>query len=455
MTPSRNQRRSWISGRSCNGTSVSGVSVTGSSGVGGSSGSRRGLVPVRQRNDNGTVPFSGGASDVAELDDLVERGRILQRASAGGLRPGRRRSSIFLTGSSSFLPLSVVGIAPDVVRSGRGRGGATDPERSRRPDRRPPGRRRARRRPPSTTNSTRSPGSSAPGASRWTTRLSATPSIRLDDAVDLGRPDTDTTTVERRVGPTGDDAAAPLGDRDPVAVAPDTRVVLEVRVAVPATRRRRPRSRPASTASVRSARAHPARRRPTSPSSSNAVHRCTEVAARDLALPHRCHRAPADERRAHIGAAGDRRQQRIRARRDRRSSGTRRPAAARRSNRSPRRSVRSNRSTGSRSGPLAGGEVRRSSPNQVIRSSAASRQSVVGTLVVRIAVEGDEAAAEQQPRDDVVPHHPAGRGEPEERSSASRMSPCRPITLRCSSRTPPCPWTIGFGSPVVPDEYST
>ena len=35
------------------------------------------------------------------------------------------------------------------------------------------------------------------------------------------------------------------------------------------------------------------------------------------------------------------------------------------------------------------------------------------------------------------------------------MSPWRPITLRCSTSTPAWPCTIGFGRPVVPDEYST
>ena len=37
------------------------------------------------------------------------------------------------------------------------------------------------------------------------------------------------------------------------------------------------------------------------------------------------------------------------------------------------------------------------------------------------------------------------------RSPAFR-SQCRCIFLRCSSRMPPCPCTIAFGSPVVPDE---
>ena len=31
----------------------------------------------------------------------------------------------------------------------------------------------------------------------------------------------------------------------------------------------------------------------------------------------------------------------------------------------------------------------------------------------------------------------------------------RASTFRCSRRMPPWPWTIGLGSPVVPDENST
>ena len=39
--------------------------------------------------------------------------------------------------------------------------------------------------------------------------------------------------------------------------------------------------------------------------------------------------------------------------------------------------------------------------------------------------------------------------------SPGPMSICRPNALRCSSRMPPWPWTIAFGSPVVPEENST
>ena len=54
-------------------------------------------------------------------------------------------------------------------------------------------------------------------------------------------------------------------------------------------------------------------------------------------------------------------------------------------------------------------------------------------------------------RDEEVPHHPAGRREPEERGRRRAASRCRCIFFRCSSRIPPWPWTIAFGSPVVPE----
>ena len=36
--------------------------------------------------------------------------------------------------------------------------------------------------------------------------------------------------------------------------------------------------------------------------------------------------------------------------------------------------------------------------------------------------------------------------------SPACASTCRCSIFRCSSRIPPWPWTIAFGSPVVPDE---
>ena len=54
----------------------------------------------------------------------------------------------------------------------------------------------------------------------------------LDDRVDLARPEPDAAAVERRVRAAGDHRAPALGEQDPVAEAPDARVVVEVRLAV-------------------------------------------------------------------------------------------------------------------------------------------------------------------------------------------------------------------------------
>ena len=72
----------------------------------------------------------------------------------------------------------------------------------------------------------------------------------LDDAVELAGAETDAAAVEGGVRAAGDDAAAALGEADPVALAPDSREHLEVRGAVERAVRRRPTAQPASTASA-------------------------------------------------------------------------------------------------------------------------------------------------------------------------------------------------------------
>ena len=134
--------------------------------------------------------------------------------------------------------------------SRRGRGAATARRAARAPIRRRSvvverPRRRAARRTAAARRGRR------PSSSRCTTRLSATSGQRLDDPVELGRPDAHAAALERRVAAAGDDARAALGDRQPVAVAPDARVRREVRLAQARRRRGRPRTRRASTASAR------------------------------------------------------------------------------------------------------------------------------------------------------------------------------------------------------------
>ena len=74
--------------------------------------------------------------------------------------------------------------------------------------------------------------------------------------------------------------------------------------------------------------------------------------------------------------------------------------------------------------------------------------------VARVAVVEDDRRVGQKAADEQVPHHPARGREPED-AVLGWASRCRCVCLRCSSRIPPCPWTMPFGRPVVPDEYST
>ena len=130
---------------------------------------------------------------------------------------------------------------------------------------------------------------------------------RLDGAVQLGRAHADAVPVDRRVAAAVDDRAAARRDADPVAVAPDARVGVEVALAVAACRRRRPRSGAASTASASRRRARPPRR----PAAGRALgvglaprlDRGAEAAALHLALDHRQRRQAGDEGAREIGAA--------------------------------------------------------------------------------------------------------------------------------------------------------
>src|ERR1700733_14020763 len=54
----------------------------------------------------------------------------------------------------------------------------------------------------------------------------------LDDGIELARAEANAAAVERGIGASGEDAAAPLGEHDPVSLAPHARVHVEVRGAV-------------------------------------------------------------------------------------------------------------------------------------------------------------------------------------------------------------------------------
>ena len=59
----------------------------------------------------------------------------------------------------------------------------------------------------------------------------------LDDPVELAGAEANSAAIQRRVGATGDDAAAVLEELHPVALPPDARIVLEVRRPVALTAR--------------------------------------------------------------------------------------------------------------------------------------------------------------------------------------------------------------------------
>ena len=75
--------------------------------------------------------------------------------------------------------------------------------------------------------------------------------------------------------------------------------------------------------------------------------------------------------------------------------------------------------------------------------------------VPRVTVVEHDRRTDEQPRHEVVPHHPPGRGEPHEPVARSEILAGSASTFRCSAVIPPCPCTIALGRPVVPEEYRT
>ena len=128
----------------------------------------------------------------------------------------------------------------------------------------------------------------------------------FDDGVEVARSETHAAAVERGVGPTADDARPVLGERHPVAMAPDAREVLEVGgpvlravTIVPETdRHRRHRLGDHELAGHT--------RRTDVTVRSERLDGAAEQAATDLTGAHWLQRRGADERRADVGAAADR-----------------------------------------------------------------------------------------------------------------------------------------------------
>ena len=166
---------------------------------------------------------------------------LLATASTGS--PRRMR----LTGASSFLPVSVRGIAGTArIMSGTWRGESCE--------------RRLRLMLPRSSSSSATPSASTTKSSELA-RASlvvlevddeAVRDLRqlLDDAVELARAEADAAAVERRVRAARDDAAAALREHDPVALAPDAREHARSTSCGRGSRPCRPTARRASTASA-------------------------------------------------------------------------------------------------------------------------------------------------------------------------------------------------------------
>src|SRR6185503_568858 len=87
-------------------------------------------------------------------------------------------------------------------------------------------------------------------------------------------------------------------------------------------------------------------------------------------------------------------------------------------------------------------------PNVVTRASAAKSHSLAGSGWPSYST--IEAPASRPPTRKFHIIQPVVVNQ-KNRSPGDR-SECSRAFFRCSSRIPPCPWTIAFGSPVVPDE---
>ena len=104
-------------------------------------------------------------------------------------------------------------------------------------------------------------------------------------AVDLARAHADAAAVDRRVRAAGDDGGAALGDADPVAVAPDAGIGVEVGLLQPRAVLVAPEASPAWTASAGSG---PARPPPRSPRCRRASNACRSAPSERACSSPRC-----------------------------------------------------------------------------------------------------------------------------------------------------------------------
>ncbi len=151
------------------------------------------------------------------------------------------------------------------------------------------------------------------------------------------------------------------------------------------------------------------------PSGAKASTAAPEVAAGDLAAAHRHQRAAAHEGRAHVGAAADRRHHH--ARPDPLAHPVEalgRQRGAGRPDRPQGRQVEGGVGSGREAGLAAGHEEggRRAEERHALLRRQPPQAGEVG--MAGVAVEQHQRGSDQQAADQVVPHHPAGGGEPQE-----------------------------------------
>jgi hypothetical protein len=235
---------------------------------------------------------------------------------------------------------------------------------------------------------------------------------RLDDRVELARAEADTAAIERCVRTAGDHTRTVLVDRDPVAVAPHTGVLLEVGGAVPAAvvvgpeadrHRRHGRGDDQLAHVADDGLALFVERRDGR----------TEVAARDLACAHGQEGCHADERGAHVGPTADRAEHEVV------TDGLVDPSEALgrqwRAGGADTADRRQVHLVGRAQALLPAVEDERRARAEV-RDPFVGGEPPQGEEVGRggIAVEAHHRRSREQPRHEEVPHHPSGGREPEE-----------------------------------------
>ena len=315
---------------------------------------------------------------------------------------------IRLTGASSFLPVSVRGIAgTETIVSGTWRGDSSLRSASRSVAQRVVELGAVRR-----DDEQQQLAGTAAGILEMHHQSVYDLGDIFDDRVELAGAEANAAAVQRRVGAAGDDAAAALGELDPIALAPDPGVDVEVRGAV-------------ALAVLVSPERHGHRRHRlgdhelaelTDQIVAVGIERVridAQARAGDLALVHRLGEAARHEPGAHVGAARPVVQQHLR------------PEllvgvqVALRGQRRPRRAQHPN----AREVALAPGLDPGLAACHQVRGRHAhhGRPELLGEAPLleqvgpgRVAVEHHDRGAQLEPGDERVPHHPRCGREPQQ-----------------------------------------